>query len=123
MIDVTFKINNTDYSSLLSKYSVEYSVEKVKSVTTMDGTEHVTARKRPVVSFSLIPLTDAQCATLYTALSSLNVTVKFTDPNYGVRESTMRVTSSIKNTFGLKSTNGNRYYKGGTITLRQTTVV
>ena len=123
MIDVTFVINNTDYSPLLSTYSVDYSVEEICSVTTMDGSEHVHARKRPIVTFSLIPLTDEQCAAFYTALSNINVSVQYTDPNHGVRTATMRVASAIRNSFGLRSIDGNRYYKGEKITLRQNTVV
>ncbi len=123
MIDVTFVINNTDYSPLLSTYSVDYNVEEICSVTTMDGAEHVRSRKRPVITFSLIPLTDEQCAALYTALSGINVTVQYTDPNQGVRTASMRVSSSIKSAFRLRSIDGNRYYKGDKITLRQNTVV
>ena len=123
MIDVVFKINNTDYSSLLSTYSVDYEIEKVVSVVTLDGTEHVHSRKRPTITFSLIPLTDAQCNAFYSLISALDLTVQYTDPNRGTKTATMRVSSSIKNAFGIKSIDGNRYYRGGKITLRQNTVV
>lgn len=124
MIDITFSINGTDYSGLLSTYNVTHEVEVKESVTTIDGTEYTASYRRPVVIFSLIPLSDEQTADLYTDLSQIIVEVTYTDPYLG-REATaiMRVASSLDSQFGIKSINGNRYYKGGEITLRQRTVL
>ena len=124
MIDITFSINGTDYSGLLSTYNDTHEVEVRESVTTIDGTEYTASYRRPVVTFSLIPLNDEQTADLYTALSQIIVEVTYTDPYLG-REATavMRVASSLDSEFGIKSINGNRYYKGGEITLRQRTVL
>ena len=81
MMDVTFVLDGVDYSSHLSKYSVVHEVEQRKTITTIDGTEYTATQIRPVIIFSLDPLSDEQ------------------------------------------SEYGHRYYKGGSITLRQRTVL
>lgn len=123
MIDVTFTFNGFNFAPYLSTYEVKYSLEEADSMVAMDGTEYVAIRKRPVIEFSLIPLTDAQSAAIYSALSVQTAPVTYTDPNMG-RDATavMRLASDINRVFGLRSVDGNRYYKGGTITLRQRTV-
>ena len=124
MIDVTFTLNGVNYSQLLSTYSVTHVVEYPTTVTAIDGTEYGYGRRRPTITFSLIPLTDAQSATLYDTLLSTNVLCVYTDPQLGrTASASMRVTSNIESVFGLRSVDGNRYYKGGQITLRQRTVL
>ena len=124
MIDVTLTFNNISFGSLLSTYSVRHIVEVDRIVTTMDGAEHVTTRKRPEITFSLIPLTEAQVATVYRELSAIIGNVQYTDPNMGTTQSArMRVTSNLDAVFGIKSITGDRYYKGGTIVLRQLSVL
>lgn len=124
MIDVTFTINGTDYSSLLSTYNVAHEVQVQKMVTALDGTEYTAQFRRPVLTFSLIPLTDAQTADLYEILSGINVEVIYTDPYFDTdKYAIMRVTTNFESVFGLRSVNGNRYYKGNPITLRQRTVL
>ena len=119
MIDVTFKINGTDYSLLLSSYNVEKEVEYQNIVITMDGTEHGVARCRTIITFALIPLTDAQCNRLYNALASGNLEVIYTNPHSNETSiARMRVASNIGAIFGLRSIDGNRYYKCSAITLR-----
>ena len=124
MIDVTFSINGTDYSGLLSTYNVTHEIEVRETVTTLDGTEYSASFRRPIVSFSLMPLNDEQTAELYSYLSAITVEATYTDPHLG-REAVavMRVTSNLESEFGIKSVDGNRYYKGGEITLRQITVL
>ena len=123
MIDVTFKLNNVDWSGKLSTYQVMVDNEYPVVITTMDGTEHVYKRKRPSIEFSLIPLTDAEVQTLYNCLTSHSISVEYTNPytNSNVTAN-MRVTTNLINTFGLRSIDGNRYYRGTTITLRQLTI-
>lgn len=123
MIDVTFTINNVDWSTKLSTYSVIVDNEYPVVITTMDGTEHVYKRKRPSIQFSLVPLTDAEVKSLYDCLVSHSVSVQYTDPytNTDVTAN-MRVVSNLLTSFGLRSVDGNRYYKGTEITLRQLTV-
>lgn len=124
MIDVTLRIGELDLSSLLSTYDVQHEVEYQHLMTSLDGTEHGAPRYRPVVNFSLIPITDEQAAELYTAIRGINANVTYTDTfrNEDVTAD-MRVTSNLQAAFGLRSINGNRYYKGDTITLRQRTVI
>lgn len=123
-MDIVFTINGTDYSGLLSTYSVAYEYEYPEVLKTMDGTEHYgKVYKRPSISFSLLPLTDAQCAAFYALILGTN-TVSYTDPEQGqTMTAYMRFTSNVEHTFGLRSVDGNRYYKGGTMTLRQLSTV
>ena len=124
MIDVTFRIGTLDLSGLLSTYDVQYEVEYHQFMTALDGTEHGVPSYRPVINFSLIPITDSQAAQLYAAIRGLNANVTYTDMfRNEVRTADMRITSNLQATFGLRSVNGNRYYKGGVITLRQRTVI
>ena len=119
MIDVTFRLNDVDYSSLLSTYHVTREVEYQEVLTTMDGTEHGVARYRPVIIFSLIPLTDEQCRQLYNVLANGDIKCRYTNPQSNeISISIMRVVSDINAIFGLRSIDGNRYYKCGEITLR-----
>lgn len=124
MIDITLKIGTSDFSHLLSTYNVTHETEYQTLMTALDGTEYGSARYRPVLSFSLIPLTDSQCEDLYNAIHSVSASVTYTDPlrNTDVTAD-MRLTTSLQAIFGLKSIDGNRYYKGSTITFRQRTVI
>lgn len=124
MIDITLRIGELDLSGLLSTYDVQHEVEYQHLMTSLNGTEYGAPRYRPVVNFSLIPITDEQAAELYTALRGINANVTYTDTfrNEDITAD-MRVTSNLQATFGLRSIDGNRYYKGGVITLRQRTVI
>lgn len=120
MIDVTLRINGVNFSQKLSTYSIENAVETVDTVTTFDGTEHSATRTRAIVTFSLIPLTDAETNAFFTALSRSPAEVVYTNPAYvGNVVTTMNVASSLNSAFALRSIDGNRYYKGGEITLRE----
>lgn len=124
MIDVTLTFNGVDFSDYLSTYTVTHEIETADSVVSLNGTEYVATRRRPVVSFSFVPLSDAQAASIYTALSAVIASATYTDPSVNTDvTATMRVASNIDKVFCLKSEDGNRYYKGGTITLRQRTVL
>lgn len=124
MIDVTFTLNNVDWSGKLSTYQVIVDSEYPITITTLDGTEHVFARRRPSIQFSLIPLTDLEVQTLFNCLKNTTVTVQYTNPyNNRVDTATMRVTTNLIHIFGLRSVTGDRYYKGTEINLRQLTVM
>lgn len=124
MIDVTFILNGRSWSDKLSKYNVRYVPEEVQNIVTMDSTEHVTTRDRPHIIFTLMPLTDGEAADLYEDLSTGIISVTYTDTWQGSDETApMRLYSSLDAAFGLRSIDGNRYYKGTEITLRQKTVV
>ena len=118
-MDVTFTINSVDFSDKLSTYAVSYEPEFPNVVKTLDGTEHFgVVRWRATVTFSLRPLSDAETKALFDAISSVN-TVAFTDPDKNTTTTAyMRFTSSVASQFGLRSIDGNRYYKGGKMTLR-----
>lgn len=123
MIDVTLTINDVDFSGWLSTYTVSHEVEVGTAITAIDGTEYTSTRIRPAVNFTLIPMAESDIATAYNVLSAVNVSVVYTDPNLGSQTAVMRVTSNLEQVFGLRSVDGNRYYKGGTVTLRQRTVM
>lgn len=124
MIDVTLRLNGTDISGLLSTFNVTHQVEVREIMTSLDGTEHYATIRRPEISFSLIPLSDEQTADLYNILSEITIPVVYTDPYLGNEAfGNMRVVSGLESTFGLRSIDGNRYYKGGTIVLRQRTAI
>lgn len=124
MIDITLKIGELDLSGLLSTYSVYYEVEYQSVMTALDGTEYGSPRYRPVINFSLIPITDEQAEELYSALEEIDSNVTYTDTfrNTDITAN-VRITSNLQAVFGLRSIDGNRYYKGGTITLRSRTVI
>lgn len=124
MINVTFRLNGVDWSNKLSTYNVGMIYEYPVMITTLDGTEHVHQRKRPKITFSLIPLTDAEVKALYDCIKNATVSVYYTD-TYRNNEVTaiMRVETELSHVFGLESVSGNRYYKGAEIVLRQTTVI
>ena len=124
MIDVTFILDNVDYSPYLSKYSVSHEVEARETITAIDGTEYTVTQIRPSIIFSLDPLSDEQSESLYRILSETNINVTYTDPYLGDNQFTvMRVTSEINSAFIIRSTSGNRYYRGNSIALRSRTVL
>lgn len=123
MIDVTFSFNDYDLHELLSTWSVVHEVETADSVTAIDGTEYFAVRRRPTINFTLIPLSDAQAQEVYDVLSGIIADAEYTDPYLGERIASMRVSTNLEAAFGLRSVDGNRYYKGGIITLRQRTVL
>lgn len=124
MIDVTLTFNSYDFSPLLSTFQVSHKVEVAESVTTMDGEEHVATRRRAVIEFALLPMSEDTIEEVYEALSVINGEATYTDPLTGeVSIVPVRVASDINSVFALKSVNGKRYYKGSTISLRQRTVI
>lgn len=120
-MDVTFKIGTLDLHSVLSTYNVRREVSYQDTITTLDNVEHVFPNHpRTIIEFELFPLTDLTATELYDNLSALIVSVTFSDPysNAVISGKTMYVNSDFEAEFGLKSINGNRYYKGGSIELR-----
>lgn len=120
-MDVTLTINGFNFAPVLSTYLTVYETDYGKTVKALDGTEYTgNFTSRPVVTFSLFPMTDATAQHYYNALtSSIPAVVTYTDKATNTdRTGQMRVTSNLEFTFGLRSVDGNRYYKGGAITLR-----
>ena len=124
-MDITLIVNGLVFSGRLSSFTVKHEVAYGQIITTFDGTEHVQGgTRRPVITFSFLPLSDREAGDYYAALSALVFPVTFTDPNLGGVESTMnmRVTSDLEAAFGIRSVDGNRYYKESPIELRAMTV-
>lgn len=124
MIDVTFTINSHNWSGKLSDYDVTNAVEVADMMTAIDGTEYAISRVRPIIRASFMPLSDEESAALYEDLSDNLVDIVYSNPHTDEDDKfgEFRVASDISATFGLRSINGNRYYKGGTIVFRRKTV-
>lgn len=128
-LDVKLTFNGYDFTPLLSSYAVDYEISYRKVVTALDGTEYFgNGMKRPIINFALRPLTDAESKAAYDALRVMAASGSYTDPAINgssdasaTRTAQFRVTSGLEAAFGLRSADGNRYYKGGTITLRGVT--
>lgn len=118
-MDVVLTANGRDFSGRLSAYSMQKEVEETRLIKTLDGAEHAAQRTRDVVTFSLIPFSDATATEDYNALRDMQFVTEYTDTFSDMTASQeMRVVSNLDAVFGLRSIDGNRYYKGGTITLR-----
>lgn len=117
-MDVVLTINGRDFSNRLSKYNMQKAHEEARLITTLDGVEHSVQRTRDVVTFSLIPFSDDTAAADFAALQGEFI-AHYTDTFSGTESSGyMRVTSNLDAAFGLRSIDGNRYYKGGNIVIR-----
>ena len=120
MIDVNFTVNELDLHTLLSTYNVTKEVTYSGVITTLDGKEHARGkRQRTVISFFLLPLTEAQGTEIYNALLDTTFPVTFTDPySTETQTDTFRVVDDLDSTFALMSVDGKRRYTGKTIQLR-----
>ena len=125
-MDVTLEINGRDFSPRLSTYRVEQEVSYPDMLTTMDGTEHYgKPYRRDVIYFSLFPFDDDTSNQDYIVLSDSSLSVNYTNPQEEGAEKLyreMKLYSNLSSTFGLRSVNGKRYYKGGEIALRATMI-
>lgn len=119
-MDVTLRLESLAINAKLSSYKVQKEVTYREVITTLDDIEHpYPPVKRTLLDFSLQPMTDAESAEIYSALSAQALSVTYTDPYSGTdRTQTMRVVSSLEAVFALKSVDGNCRYKGGTIQMR-----
>lgn len=119
-MDVTFKINGTDYSRKLSTYHVYKEISTKYLLTTLNDEEIPgPASFRYIVEVSFWPMTDAESAAFFNDLNGIIAEIDFTDPdrNKDITKK-MRLTTDIEKTFGLRSIDGNRYYKGGVLQFR-----
>ena len=119
-MDVTLIFNGLDLTPGLSDYRVDYETKYRKVVEALDGTEYSgNGTRRPIVVFTLRPMTDAQTKRCYDALSVMIASCTYTDAATNAnRTAQMRVTSNLENVFALRAEDGSRYYEGGAITLR-----
>lgn len=120
-MDVMLRLEGLDLHSVLSSYSVVKEVKYQSVITTLDDVEHpFPAADRDIIEFALFPLNDQKCIDLYNVLGKRIFQATYTDPHSGAEKTrTVRVDSNINLAFGLRSIDGNRYYKGDTIRLRQ----
>ncbi len=130
-LDVTLTFNAYNFTPLLSTYAVTYGTDFRKVVTALGGTEYFgNATRRPIITFRLRPLTDAETKAVYDALKVMVASCSYTDPAINGssdasvnRTALFRLTSSLEAAFGLRSVDTNRYYKGGEIVLRGVTCI
>lgn len=120
MKGITLTFDGVNFAPALSTYRVAYETNYRKTVTALDGTEYFgNGTRRPIVTFSLFPMTDAQAKTYYGALKAMVSNCAYTDPaTNAVRTARMRVTSNLEYLFCHKAVDDNLYYKGGQIELR-----
>lgn len=120
-MDVTLIVNGLDLSARLSTYSVSEEVAYRQVIVTLDDAEHpYPSTTRPIITFSLWPMTDEESAALYSALSALVFDATYTNPHKNADETKrVRLMTSLESAFALKSVDGKRRYKGGQIQLRR----
>ena len=119
-MDITLVVNRLDLHSKLAYYNMSKEVTYKKVITTLDGKEHPSKGiKRDIITFSLLPLTDAESKSLYDAISGLIFEATYTDTYTDTDvQNTVRLVSNLESTFLLKSTDGKRRYLGEKIQLR-----
>lgn len=118
-MEITFVVNGVDMSGILSTYGISYEMSYRKIIETLDGVLHpYPSKTRPVITFTVIPRTDAENATLFAALSSLIFPVTYTNTMGTDETRNFMLDSNIENLFQLKSVDGNRRYRGSEIVLR-----
>lgn len=120
---ITALINNVDFAPVLSAWNVIHEITFSKVVSSINGDERAFGRReKTIISFSLLPYTEEECAAYYDALSTGIVSFTFTDSDGAIKEKEMRLISDLESIFLLDSIDGKRRYRGATITLRQTGV-
>lgn len=120
-MDVTLICNGRDLSPFLSNYSLTYEIAHDKTVKALDGTEYSgNMTSRPIITFSLRPMTDAQAQQCYDALTVASPALcVYTDEAVNAdRSAQMRLVTNLDFIFVLRSSDGHRYYNEGEITLR-----
>ena len=122
-MDVTLTFNGHDFAPALSDYKVSYEPNFRKVVTALNGTEYFgNATRRPIITFSLRSMTDAQTRAAYDALKIMAASCAYTDPATNAsRTAQFSVKSNLESVFLLRAADGKRYYEGGTVTLRGVT--
>lgn len=119
-MDVTLRINGMDLSNRLATYKVTQEATFQKTVTTLDHAERVFGGFfRPVITFSLYPLTDEESTQLYNALLPMVFQATFTQPYEGRDlDRQVRIATDMEASFALLSVDGKRRYTGGEMQLR-----
>ena len=116
-MEIKLIANGYDLSGKLSTYEAYMEVTQ-KILTMLDDSERpYPAVLRPIVKFSLFPLTDEESSEIYNALKDIVFTSTFYI-NGAEMTAEMRVIGDLGTKFLLKSVDGKRRYRGGEIMLR-----
>ena len=130
LADYTLTLNNGSTTLTLSSYVASltpgYQRRNVKSFVTVDGKEYAgSAKRKHVLKVAFKPMTGAQLKSVYDWIDALSdvvwYTVTYRDPTNGgdTITKTMRIANEWETKFLLKSVDGNRYYAGFTMELRE----
>lgn len=116
-MEIKLIANGYDFSGKLSTYEAYMEVTQ-KVLTMLDDSERpYPAVLRPIVRFSLLPLTDEESTEVYNVLKDIVFSATF-DINGAEMTAEMRVVTNLGGKFLLKSSDGKRRYRGGEIMLR-----
>lgn len=116
-MDVKLVVNGVDYSKRLSTYDA-YMETTQKVLTMLDDSERpYPAVMRPVVVFSLLPMTDEESTETYNTLKDILLSATFEISGQEMTAE-MRVVGNLGDKFLLTSPDGKRRYKGREIMLR-----
>ena len=116
-MDVKLIANGAELSNRLSTYDAYMEVSQ-KVLTLMNDMERpYRSTMRPVVKFSLLPMTDVEATNIYNMLKGIVFPVTF-EISGQVMTADMRVIGNLGDKFLLTSCDGKRRYKGAEITLR-----
>lgn len=121
MTKFTFKVNGVDFSDIVSKYG--YSTERVavygKTVTTLDGVDHVKLlRSRGCLTIKINPVGADRMAEFCNALATLPVEIKYHSFQLGTDVSeTMRL-SNVSASFVL-DTPAKKWVDGASVKFEQ----
>lgn len=116
-MEVKLTANGYDFSGKLSTYEAYMEVTQ-KVLTMLDDSERpYPAVLRPIVKFSLLPLTDEESAEVYNVLKDIVFSATFEIDGQEMTAE-MRVIGELGAKFLLKSPDGKRRYRGGVIMLR-----
>lgn len=116
-MEIKLIANGYDFSGKLSTYEAYMEVTQ-KVLSMLDDSERpYPAVLRPIVRFSLLPLTDEESTEVYNVLKDIVFSATF-DINGAEMTAEMRVVTNLGGKFLLKSSDGKRRYRGGEIMLR-----
>lgn len=116
-MNVKLVANGVDFSKRLSTYDAYMEVTQ-KVLTMLNDTERpYPAVMRPVVVFSLLPMTDEESTETYNTLKNIVFSATFEISGQEMTAD-VRVVGNLGDTFLLTSPDGKRRYRGRQIMLR-----
>lgn len=114
-------IGSLTLTNRLASLTVSKEITYKSVVTTRDGVEKPKNQFiRTIINFTLLPSTPTQIAALFTALSGTGLSVTYYDPYKGQDQTkNFRLMGTIEELFLIDAVDGNFYYSGKPIQLRQ----